>query len=90
MIQMLFRLEKKDAPDPLLVSRPMNWTVLHASGRTIWTCSRFRPDISPARVKVMLQSLSKAGRDPLHVASYRKPEVVQFLPRLVPTGRAGA
>ena len=31
MIKMLFRLEKKEAPDPLLVSRPMNWTVLHVA-----------------------------------------------------------
>lgn len=82
MIKMLFRLEKKEAPDPLLVSRPMNWTVLHAAVQAddlelLETLVQF---ISPARVKVMLQSLSKAGRDPLHVASYHcKPEVVQFL-----------
>lgn len=82
MVNLLFSLGKADKPDPLLVSKPMNWTVLHAAVQAddLELLKTLVNKISPARVKVMLQSLSKAGRDPLHVASYHcQPELVKYL-----------
>jgi len=82
MMNMLFGLGPNEGPDPLIVSKPMNWTVLHAAVQTddLLLITTLVNHISPARVKVMLQSLSNVGRDPLHLASYHcKLEVVQFL-----------
>jgi len=84
MIEMLLALNRSDSADPLIVNF-QNWTVLHAAVhaddlRVLESLTKY---ITPARVKVMLMSMSKTGRNPLHISAYHsKPEVVQFLMNL--------
>lgn len=81
MIELLLSLGRKEGPDPLICD-VQAWTVLHAAVHTddLELLQGVVNLISPARVKVMLMSLSKTGRNPLHISAYRcKPEIIQLL-----------
>lgn len=81
MVETLFALGRREGADPLICDANA-WTVLHAAVHVddaafLETLVKF---ISPARVKLMLKSLSRTGRSPLHVSAYHsKPEVIKCL-----------
>jgi len=84
MIETLLALNRSESADPLIVNY-QNWTVLHAAVHAddLHVLQSLTKYITPARVKVMLMSMSKTGRNPLHISAYHsKPEVVQFLMNL--------
>ena len=80
MIDRLYDL-KVDGPDSILVNS-VGWTVMHAAVNTddLEVTKALVKHFTPARIKLLLQTPDKTGREPLHIAAYKcTEEMVTFL-----------
>ena len=71
-MDILFDLSIKDKPDTLL-SNINGWTAAHVAVNTddLEILKHFYNKITPARMKMLLKTSDKTGREPLHIASFR-------------------
>jgi ankyrin repeat protein len=80
MMELLYLLDK-DGPDSLLVNS-FGWTVLHAAVNTddLDVLKALVKHFTPARIKLLLTTPDKTGREPLHIAAYKcTEELVTYL-----------
>lgn len=80
MIDLLYSLVE-DGPDTLLVNTA-GWTVMHAGVNTddLDTLKTLVSKFTPGRLKLLLKTQDKTGREPLHIAAYKcSEEVVKYL-----------
>lgn len=61
-----------DGPDTLLVNSS-GWTVLHSAVNTddLDTLKKLISHFTAGRIKVLLQTQDRTGREPLHIAAYK-------------------
>ena len=71
LMDMLYGLGA-DGPDTLLVNTA-GWTVLHSAVNTddLDTLKKLISHFTAARIKVLLQTQDRTGREPLHIAAYK-------------------
>lgn len=71
MMDLLYGLGA-DGPDTLLVNSA-GWTVLHSAVNTddLDTLKKLISHFSAGRIKVLLQTQDRTGREPLHIAAYK-------------------
>ena len=70
-----------EGPDSLLVNWA-GWTVMHAAVNTddLEVLKKLVDHFTPQRVRLLLQSPDKTGREPLHIAAYKSSEnMVEYL-----------
>ena len=70
-----------ESPDSLLVNN-QGWTIMHSAVNTdnLETLKKLMDFFTPQRVKLLLQTPDKTGREPLHIAAYKcSEEMVTYL-----------
>lgn len=70
-----------ESPDSLLVNN-QGWTIMHSAVNTdnLETLKKLMDFFTPQRIKLLLQTPDKTGREPLHIAAYKcSEEMVSYL-----------